>query len=182
MIKVNLVPAEILAKARQRQLLLQASLLGGLLVIAMALVSVGHWFGLHQLNNEYKYKESTLQKLSAIVSKVEELEKASSAVRARLGVIDSLLKGRAFYPLFLSEFAGTVPPGVTVTNVTTAVQPDGSLTLAITATAGNNDDIAAWLRTLGADTHFSKVELGAVHASGKDRYGFSIGVGYALKL
>jgi Tfp pilus assembly protein PilN len=185
MIKINLVPAEILAKARQRQLVIQASAIGLVLSLVLALISVAHWFSLHQLNNDYKYKEAKLQKLSVIVSEVEQLEKSAAAVRARLGVIDSLLKGRAYYPIFMSQFAATVPSGVTVTNVGTAPKKGkegDTLTLTISAEANSNDDIAAWLRVLGGDTHFSSVELGPVHAAGKVGYTFSVTTDYTLKL
>jgi Tfp pilus assembly protein PilN len=181
MIKVNLVPGEILAKARQRQLLLQAGVLGGMLAVVLVVISLVHWAGLYRLQNEYNYKESKLHELSAIVAKVEELEKAADAVKARLGVIESLLKGRAFYPLFMSEFARTVPGGVKVVSMGTQVQGNGSLKLSIGAVANSNDDVAAWMRTLEKNSHFAAVELGPVSASGK-QYNFTITTMYTLKL
>ncbi len=180
MIKVNLVPAEILAKARQRQLVLQAALVGGLLAVAVVLASVVHWYSLFALQNDYNFKESKLKKLSAIVAQVDELEKAAAAVRARLGVIEDLLKGRAFYPIFMSDFARTVPGGVKVTNMTTSYQ-NNSVKLSISATANSNDDVAAWVRTLQTNSHFSGVELGPVSGGGKG-YSFSINTTYTNKL
>lgn len=181
MIKVNLVPAEILAKARQRQLMLQAGVLGGVLGVVLVVISLVHWAGLYRLQNEYKYKDSRLHELSAIVAQVEELEKASAAVKARLGVIESLLKGRAFYPLFMSEFARTVPAGVKVVNMPTILQGGGAMKLTISAVANNSDDIAAWMRTLEKNTHFAAVELGPVTAAGK-QYNFTLTTVYTLKL
>jgi Tfp pilus assembly protein PilN len=181
MIKVNLVPAEILAKARQRQLIFQATVVGGALGVVLVLVSLVHWAGLYRLQNDYKYKESKLKDLSAIVAKVEELEKASEAVRARLGVIENLLKGRAYYPLFMSEFARTVPSGVKVINMSTASQPNGAMKLGITAVAETNDDIANWLRAFEKDSRFSGTELGPVTVSGR-QHSFSISTTYTLKL
>jgi Tfp pilus assembly protein PilN len=180
MIKVNLVPGEILAKARQRQLILQAALVGGVLAVVLVLISVMHWAGLYRLQNDYKYKESKLKELSAIVSKVEELEKASEAVRARLGVIESLLKGRAFYPLFMSDFARTVPAGVKINTLSTTSVPSG-VKLAITAVAGSSDDVANWMRTLEKNGHFAGVELGPVTGNGH-QYNFTISTVYTLKL
>ena len=88
MIKVNLVPAEILAKARQRQLMLQAGVVGGLLAVVIVVASVVHWANLYTLQNDFNFKESKLKKLSAIVAQVEDLERAASAVRSRLNVIE----------------------------------------------------------------------------------------------
>jgi Tfp pilus assembly protein PilN len=182
MIKVNLVPSEILAKARQRQLVLQAGLLGGLLAVVLVLISVGHWVGLYRLQNDYNYKQSRLKQLGAIVAQVEELEKAAAAVRARLSVIESLLKGRAFYPMFMSEFVRTVPAGVRVTQLTTVTQPNSAVKLSITATAATSDDVAGWMRTLEKNGHFASVELGPVSASGPRQYSFTISTVYTLKL
>ena len=181
MIKVNLVPGEILAKARQRQLLLQAGLVGGLLGVVLVVISIVHWGGLYRLQNDYTYKQSELKRLGPIVAQVEDLEKESDAVRARLGVIENLLKGRAFYPLFMSEFARTVPGGVKVTSLSTASQPNGAMKLSIAATANTNDDVANWMRTLEKNGRFASVELGPVSASGK-QYNFTITTMYTLKL
>lgn len=182
MIKVNLVPAEILAKARQRQLILQAGLIGGVLAIVVVLFSVGHWFGLYRLQNDYNYKESKLKKLGAIVAQVEELEKAAAAVRARLGVIEGLLKGRAFYPFFMSDFARTVPAGVKLLSLNTAAQPGSAVKLTITAVAVTNDDVAAWVRTLQNTPNFSAVELGPMNSGGARQVNFTISTTYTNKL
>lgn len=181
MIKINLVPGEILAKARQRQLLLQASVLGGGLAVVLVLLSLVHWAGLHSLQNEYSYKQSKLKDLGAIVAKVKELEDASAAVRARLGVIENLLKGRAFYPLFMSEFARTVPPGVKVTQLSTTSLPNGSVKLAISGVSDSSVDVANWMRALEKDDHFANVELGPVSGSGQG-YTFTFNTVYTLKL
>lgn len=182
MIKVNLVPADILAKARQRQLVFQASLVGGALAVVLVIISLGHWYGLYRLQNDYLYKESKLKKLGAIVAQVEELEKAAAAVRARLGVIDDLLKGRAFYPFFMSDFARTVPAGVKVVMLTTQMQPNSVAKLTIGATAMTSEDVAAWVRTLQSTPHFGAVELGPVSAGGARQFNFALTATYTNKL
>jgi Tfp pilus assembly protein PilN len=182
MIKVNLVPADILAKARQRQLILQAGLVGGALAVIVVLISMVHWFGLYRLQNDYNYKEAKLKKLGAIVAQVEELEKAAAAVRARLGVIEDLLKGRAFYPFFMSDFARTVPAGVRVMQMSTSTQPNSTVKLTISASAASNEDIAAWIRTLQGATHFASVELGPVSSAGARQFSFTVTATYTNKL
>ena len=112
MIKVNLVPSEILAKAKHRQLLLQAVVLGGLMGLVLVVVSVGHWYGKHMLEITLAVDEAEFKRLDRVVTQVEELEKAAAAVRSRLSVIENLLLGRAYYPIFMSEFARSVPAGI----------------------------------------------------------------------
>lgn len=166
MIKVNLVPGELLAKARQRQLVLQVSVVGAAVLLLMALLSAGHWYGMHSLKNQLAYAEAELQRLDAIVKQVEELEKAANAVRARLGVIEDLLRGRAFYPVFMSDFAKSVPSGIRVVTLNTTVTGAGSLKMSISGMADNNEDIAAWVKSMEKGGRFGAVELGPVTASG----------------
>lgn len=181
MIKVNLVPLEILARARQRHLILQASAVGTVVAVVLAGVSLTHWMGLYRLQNDYKYDESRLEKLKAIVTQVEDLEKSSAAVHARLDVIVNLVKGRAFYPLFMSDFARTVPSTVRVTQMTTITQASNSMKLTITAVAQGSDDIATWMRTLQSDANFQNVELGTVSGA-SSQYMFTINAAYTRKL
>jgi Tfp pilus assembly protein PilN len=166
MIRVNLVPAELLAKARQRQLMLQISVVGAVSLLFLALLSAGHWYGMHSLKNQLAYAEAELQRLDAIVKQVEELEKAANAVRARLGVIEDLLRGRSFYPVFMSDFAKAVPAGIRVTTLNTTVTGPGSLKMTISAAAENNEDIAAWVKSMEKNPRFAAVEMGPVTASG----------------
>ncbi len=180
MIKVNLVPAEILAKAKQRQLLLQGAVLGGLMTFVLVVVSFGHWYGKHTLEIILAADMAELQRLDAVVKQVEELEKAAKAVRARLDVIEDLLHGRAYYPIFMSEFARSVPAGIRVSAMTTASSSPGTIKLAITAVANSNEDIAAWVKNLEKNVKFGMIELGAVNASGLT-YGFVLSASYTSK-
>lgn len=180
MIKVNLVPAEILAKAKQRQLMLQAAVLGGLMALVLIVVSLGHWYGKRQLEQRLGYVESELSRLDRIVKQVEELEKAAAAVRARLNVIEDLLLGRAYYPIFMSEFARSVPGGVKVNTMTTSNAAPGTIKLSIVAVANSNEDIAAWVKTMEKNTKFASIELGAVSAAGTF-YNFAMTATYTSK-
>jgi len=180
MIKVNLVPAELLGKAKQRQLLLQAAVAGTLLGIVLAGVSFGHWFGKHRLEQQLAYDEAELKRLDAIVKQVEELEKAAAAVRARLSVIEDLLLGRAFYPIFMSDFARSVPAGVKVNSMTTGGGGAGTIKLSIGAVANSNEDIAAWIKTLEKNAKFAAIELGSVSGSG-GTYTFGMTATYTSK-
>lgn len=180
MIKVNLTPSELLAKAKQRQLLLQGAVLGGLMALVLVVVSFGHWYGKHTLEITLAVDEAELKRLDAVVKQVEELEKAAAAVRARLSVIEDLLLGRAYYPIFMSEFARTVPGGVRVNSMVTTAQAPGTIKLTISAIANSNEDIAAWVKTMEKNARFGMIELGAVTASGF-AYTFGLTATYTSK-
>ena len=180
MIKVNLVPAELLAKAKQRQLLLQGAVLGTLMVIMLTLVSFGHWYGKHSLEITLAADEAQLKRLDVIVKRVEELEKAAAAVRARLNVIEDLLLGRAYYPIFMSEFAKSVPAGIKVNSMSTSSVTPGTIKLSVAAVANSNEDIAAWVKTLEKNVKFATIELGPVTAAGA-LYNFAVSATYTSK-
>ena len=180
MIKINLVPAEILAKAKQRQLLLQGAVLGSLMALVLVVVSFGHWYGKHTLEITLAADEAELKRLDRVVKQVEELEKAAAAVRARLSVIEDLLLGRAYYPVFMSEFARSVPAGVRVNSMATSTVTPGTVKLVISAIANSNEDIAAWVKTMEKNAKFASIELGAVSASGPS-YTFGLTATYTSK-
>lgn len=180
MIKVNLVPAELLAKAKQRQLLLQGAVLGSLMALVLVVVSFGHWYGKHALEITLAADEAELKRLDRVVKQVEELEKAAAAVRARLNVIENLLLGRAYYPIFMSEFAKSVPGGIKVNSMSTSAVTPGTIKLNISATANSNEDIAAWVKTLERNAKFATIELGAISASGT-QYNFAMTATYTGK-
>lgn len=166
MIKVNLVPKEILAKAQQKEQMILASLAGTVVIALVVLLSLGHVYRLKRLEKRLAEEEGKLKKLEVIVAKVEELERTATAVRARLNVITDLLKGRPLYPYFMSDFAKSVPLGVRVKLLSTmgggsAAAP---LKLQITAEAKTNDDISDWVNAMDGSGRFTNTEMGAVTA------------------
>lgn len=186
MIKVNLVPADILAKAQQKQRILQASVAGVAALALLAALSTAHWFRLNRLEAKLAKGEADLKKLEVIVAKVEELEKAANAVRTRLNVINDLLKSRPLYPYFMSDFVRSVPSGVRVRSMTTAGggSAGGALKLSISAEARSNEDIAAWLLKMEEAGKFGTIELGPVTAAeGETRtYSFTVSCVYTPTL
>src|SRR6267378_2123189 len=164
MIKVNLVPADILAKAQQKQQMLQAAAVGVLVLGIVALISMGHYYKYQRLESKLAKDKSDLKKLEVIVAKVEELEKTAAAVRARLNVITDLLRSRPLYPYFMSDFVRSVPLGVRVKTLGTSGggSAAGPLKLTISAEARANEDIAEWVRRLEDSGKFSNPELGPV--------------------
>lgn len=185
-IKVNLVPAEILAKAQQKEQMIQVGIIGSFVLVLVLLVSLGHWYRLTRLEGQLAEGQVKLKKLEAIVAQVEELERTAAAVRARLSVITDLLKGRPLYPRFMDDFARLVPGGVRIQSMTTSGggSTAAPLKLTMSAEARVNDDIAAWVRAMEGTGKFSNVELGAVNAltSGDGGFRFTLTSLYTPKL
>jgi type IV pilus assembly protein PilN len=187
MIKVNLVPQEILAKAEQKQRSLQAAFIGAVLLVVIGLISAGHYYRLSRLESKLAVDQATLKRLQVIVTKVEELEATAAALRARLNVITDLLRGRPLYPYFMSDFVRTVPSGVRVKSMSTTGggSAAGPITLSMTAEAVRQGDIAEWVKNMETSGRFMNPELGPVAAattlSGRT-YNFTMTVTYTPSL
>ena len=184
-IRGNLVPGEILAKAHQKQQVIQAALALSAFLIVVALASFMHWAKYVGLEKQVVKLDADFKRLSVIVAKVEEAERTAAAVRARLGVITDLLKGRTSYPVCMSDFVRTVPAGIRVKNMGTKGGAGTAMMLNIAAESRSNEDIATWVRNMEQTGKFEKVELGPVATAeaGETRsYNFTVTTTYTPKL
>jgi len=163
MIKINLVPSDVLAKAQQRQKALQLGLTGAAAALLVLLVSLGLVARLHRMQGQLVVDKAKLKLLEAVVAKVREEESLAAALRARLKVISDLDRGRRSYPYFMNDFVSNVPAGVRVRSLGTTGGGGTSLKLNIAAEARTNEDIRAWMRKMEESGRFSGIELGAVN-------------------
>jgi type IV pilus assembly protein PilN len=164
MIKVNLVPADILAKAQQRQRLLQIGLACGAAVLVIAVISMGFWLHLQRLQARLKADKAHYEDLKKVVKIVEDDKSQKAELEKRLGVIVGLDRGRRTYPYFMSDFVRSVPESVRVLTLNTSGGGGSALKLTMTAEARSTDDIALWIHTLEGLGKFSNIEMGAVNA------------------
>jgi len=183
MIKINLVPAEILAKAKQKQQILQVSAVAVLGLIILAGVSLAHYWKLDRLERQYAYDQGELKKLQVVVDKVTALEKTKADLKSHLDVIDNLLKGRPMYPYFMSDFVRSVPAGVHIKDMSTSGGGSSAspVKVKVTAEARTEEDIASWTKKLADSGRFSGVELGAV-TLGEKGFSFSLTSTYTPSL
>lgn len=179
MIKVNLVPRELLDREVQKQRLMQGAVLAGIAAFGIVCLSAAHWYSatkcekqLGELNKEY-------EKLAKILAEVEELERTANAVKTRLSVITGLLKGRPLYPYFMRDLMATMPPGVWLGGITTmaAKDPNGLAVNLGNAKANSSDGVSQWLREFEKSGKFTEPKLSAVNVTDKGdakEYSFSI--------
>ena len=162
MIKINLIPPELLARWRQKRRMARLGLLVVVGILALAIGSVFLWMRLKRLDSRLVDRQAEGARLAAIVTKVKSAESLAGALQARLRVIEDLNRGRRAYPLFMRDFVRTVPGGVRVLSMTTSGGGGAPIKLNLSAKARSNEDIASWLRRLEASGHFSGMELGPV--------------------
>ncbi|MCX5788967.1 MAG: PilN domain-containing protein [Elusimicrobia bacterium] len=182
MIRVNLVPSEILDREVQRLRRVQASIIGGLLAVALILLSLLHYWSALSHESQVAELDRKLDKLAKIVAQVEEAERAANAVKVRLNVINGLLKGRPLYPYFMSDLMGTMPPTVWLTSLATAAKDPSGLTVTITnAVSSTPDGVSQWLRNFETSGKFEEPKLTAIAVTEKGEakeYTFTIATSY----
>ncbi|MFA6029926.1 MAG: PilN domain-containing protein [Elusimicrobiota bacterium] len=180
MIRVNLVPQEILDREVAQLRTKQAAVLGAVLAVILAAVSVLHFWRAVSLESQYKIDKAELDRLQKIVAQVEELERTAAQVRARLNVIVDLMKYRTLYPRFMEDLVKTLPSGVTLTGLSTVGDQKG-LMVTMTCRSLSSDDVAAILRAFeGSDRFKEPVLTGGISISGLGgESSFSMTVKYA---
>lgn len=162
MIKINLIPLELLKKERRRLRKVQLSMAAGFFLFSLLSISVFHWWRAHQQEVKFREMSAKLSKLQEIVTQVEQLEQTAAAVKARLQVITELLKGGLLYPYFMQDVAQNLPQGVWLTNLSTSLGPNNTLKVTTSASSFSSDDIADCINKFNATGRFSSIELGAI--------------------
>ncbi|HVE14373.1 MAG TPA: PilN domain-containing protein [Elusimicrobiota bacterium] len=181
MIKINLIPQEILDRELQRRRTIQFGVAGAAFMVVLALVSLVHYTQAVAREHQLAKEKKDLESLRTIVAQVEQLDQAASAVRSRLGVIQDLLVGRPLYPYFMEDMVATFPPGVWISSLNTS--PDGSgLKVSMAAKAMTQDDVSAWLRTLDSSTKFKEAVMGAISVDATGVASFSMTMKYTPEL
>lgn len=147
MIKINLIPPEILAEQAKKQQIIQVGAAGVVLAALVACLSAWHWNTKHGLTSHRDEIKAELNKVNEKVKEVEKFQAQKAAVEARLKVITDLLKGRLTYPAFLEDFARAVTGGIWITGMNTS-DAAGGLKVQVQARALGKDKIADWIREL----------------------------------
>ncbi|MFH2202513.1 MAG: PilN domain-containing protein [Elusimicrobiota bacterium] len=177
MIKVNLVPAEILDREVQRQRAIQVGIVAGLVALLFAGVSFTHYRTKIQVTKQLEEENARLKKLEAIVAQVNAFESKAAAVRSRLGVMNDLLKSRELYPKFMVDIIESFPDGVWIGTLSTT-KKDKTLSLSMPAFAASTGDLTTWLRTLEESKIFSEAKISGIAIDQEGKHTFSMSMIY----
>lgn len=178
MIKINLVPRELLAKEAQRIQSTQAVVVVAVVGLVLAGAWYLRWSQANRLEAHLAERQKRLDTLKQIVAEVEQLERTAAAVRTRLGVITDLLKGRALYPYFMADIAHTLPGNVWLSALSTTWKDGNALSINTTAASNGSDGVSDWLRNLEKSGKFSDPVLSAVSINENKVHNFSIQTTY----
>ncbi len=168
MIKINLIPSEIIEKVQQRQRTIQIAFASTILVLMLIGVSAARWMTVQGLEKDLAFNEQELKRLASLVAMVEDLKRRKASLESRLGVVTGLLRGRPAYPYFMSDFTKTVPGGVRVKTLSTIGGGNSPISLSLQADAAKPEDIQSWIKKLIDTGQFSNVTMGDVTTKKED--------------
>ncbi len=169
MIKINLLPHEIVSKKKETDSKDILVVIG----IGVLLLAVGSFYGMRLLKvrklTATKNKiQQELDNLQSTVTQVEALERQREVLNKKLGVITSLMKNRLVYPKFMESLSSKLPKNVWITNLAT-VSDTGSMTMNINGVSFTNFGIADAMDMFEKDERFSghigEISLGTIQST-----------------
>jgi Tfp pilus assembly protein PilN len=168
MTRINLLPAERLARLRQKVYVRGAVLAALALVAAAFAADALHAGTARRLAQIAANQDDQIAAVQGLDVQIQAARRALKAYQDRISDIKNLRKVRRFYPTFLSDFVRSVPEGVTVKTLQTlgGGTQAAPLQVEITASVSGFVDVLAWIVAMEA-LHFSNLDLaGPLSASG----------------
>ncbi len=158
MIKINLIPKEIEAKAAKKK---KGVLIAGAVIVFLAGVFGIYMFRvteLRGLRNRIAQVDRELRSLRPVVDKVRQIENQKNGLNRKITVIKDLMQVRLTAPVFMEDLAAAIPEGVWLSAIST-VPGEGSLQLTLGVMARDNYAVADLLNALELSENFSEVQF-----------------------
>ncbi len=158
MIKINLIPKEVEAKAAKKK--------KGVLIAGAAIVFIAVVFGLYMaraaelrsLKNRTAQVDRELRTLRPVVDKVRQIENQKNGLNRKITVIKDLMQVRLVAPVFMEDMAVVLPEGVWLNSISTS-SGEESLSLTLGIMARDNYAAADLLNALELSENFSEVQF-----------------------
>lgn len=160
MAKINLLPwREARRQELQKEFLI---VLGGVAVLALAVVLLGHNMASNAVEAQRgrnAYVQKHIDELNKQVAEIKQLEKKKNELLERMKVIQELQGTRPLIVRVFDELVRTLPDGVFYSHLTAA-----NKTLKADGVAESNNRISSLMRRLDGSDWFSSPNLKAVKA------------------
>lgn len=168
MIRINLVPADFLAKQKQQHRVLQVGLAAVIFLAILFGISFMHMSKVTKVEAHLEKREKRYQELKTIISKVNKLKADKKTVTAHLNAIKGLSEIRLIYTHFMQDLVRSMPGGVRFTNLKTTIKNAKTLDFSIPGMSRSAEDLAEWIRTLNNSKDYKNVELGSISITKSD--------------
>lgn len=167
MIRINLVPADFLAKQKQQHRILQAAIIAVIFLAITFGISFMHMSKATGVEAHLKKREQRYQELRNIINKVKKLEADKKAINAHLDAIKGLAEIRLIYTYFMQDLVQSLPGGIRFKSLKTTTRGAKTLDFSIPAESRSAEDLAEWIRMLNnSKDKYKNVELGGISISG----------------
>ncbi len=137
--KFNLLPPEVTQRARMKKIRERTTLVGAVVIAALALLGVGRIYQVHNAQNDVDALQANISALNAQVPKYDLVVAAQNAYSAGVARRASVLGSAVDWPLALGNLISITPPGAEVQSFsgasTTATPGAGTSTSAGATTA-----------------------------------------------
>jgi len=167
MIRVNLVPQDILDRELQKQRLGRIGAVAILFGLAFAGVSYWHHHRKVVLEADVATAKAELTELEKFKNMLTEATARRDKVVARRKVIEGLLTSRLIYPRFMTDIGESLPRGMWLESMKTANKPNNTLQVDASAATLRPEDAAQWLREVNASTPTAQLTGGGRFSTGK---------------
>lgn len=165
MIRINLVPVELIEKeARQRKLIL--GITGVVIILSLLVLFLFVRLGVERtLITRQRVLEVNLKKCQEKVDEVKNLKSITAVLETKKNIIEGLMRERLCYPLFMEQVMKLIPNGVWFTSLSVLAN-QGIFKVTISCNAFDNFGIADFVSNLENSQQISNIELGSITSSG----------------
>lgn len=167
MIKVNLLPREILEKEKGKKAGMLIGLIGFVIVLIVACIFGLRVLKLNILNVELKAIENKLIPLQSVIQQVDTIETEKAKLNTKIGVIKTLMQDSLVYPHLMEDISGLIPNNVWLNSLETRTL-EQKLSVTMKLSSANNHGVALFVALLESSDKFEKVKMGAISTSKKD--------------
>jgi len=186
MIKINLLPKEVSAKAAAKE---KTLLFGGIIVLLVIIIFAGLGMQRMKMRKLKAYTKELNQKiadLKPVVDKVAQIRQEEDRLKKELDLIQSLTKYRIVYPKLMETLTARLPANIWLTNFVTKCEGESGspakMEIRLSGTSFSNFAIADFIYALEKIPGTAEVELGQISESstegGKKALVFTISCKY----
>ncbi len=177
LIRLSILPDEVLASRRAKRLSMMAIAGVGVAAALLAVGGVAELSAVHHAQASAKAEQAKVPALTSEVSHLQTLTSVHSQAQARAGLVSTALKGDVDWVRVLGQFAGVLPPQLSITSFsgtrtapaagsTASTRPAGPLpvgnvTFAVQGTGGL-PSAAQWITQLAGDPDFTNLTIGSI--------------------
>ncbi len=155
MIKINLIPPEILEKRKQAQYRIRIYIFSLLLILGVVVFTVFQFQRRHKIETEIIKVNKTIAELKPFLKKAEALKEEVKNMDETINSLGNLIKDQFFWSYILDELANLLPDNVWLKRL--SLERKGNIRIRGTVILAQRGDIYDFVPRLDNSLYFTKV-------------------------